>query len=186
MTAPELRCSLLLFIDLQEGLIEASRTQPPNAIRRAVKTLLTITAALEIPCKASVVPAGSAGPPPLITEFDLRKPTVSVHHRRTVSAYGEIEGPIEHLILCGIACEAAILHTALDARRSGHSVEVLIDACGGLSPRTEDAAIRQMERSGVLISSIASFASRLSGDMRTPADILVMLTLQRMLASQSD
>jgi hypothetical protein len=45
------------------------------------------------------------------------------------------------LIIAGFATEVVVLHAALDALRKGYGVIVAVDACGGMSDRTESAAL---------------------------------------------
>lgn len=173
--------TLVLFVDLQEGLIDASKTNAARQIRQSASALLAISRTLDLPCLASVVPAGPKGAPPLITELEQATPPIDVRVRQTISALSAIDQPPDRLILCGLAMEAAILHTALDARDAGISVEVLVDVCGGLSARTEEAAIRQMERAGVATSSLPSFATSCVANFTTLRDQRVMQTLQALL-----
>ena len=43
-------------------------------------------------------------------------------------------------------------------------MQIVIDACGGLSPRSEDAALRRLVQAGVVMTSVASLAGQLAGD----------------------
>jgi len=44
----------------------------------------------------------------------------------------------------------------------------MIDACGGLSARTDDAALRRLTQAGVVTSLVASLAGQLAGDFSQP------------------
>jgi nicotinamidase-related amidase len=68
------------------------------------------------------------------------------------------------LLVCGVATEIIVQHSALSAAAQGFQVQIVIDACGGLSPRTEDAALRRMTQAGVVTTSIASISGQLAGD----------------------
>ena len=181
MTAADANArSVVMFIDLQEGMLEASRTQASSDIRRNAAVLLSIAQAFGLLCVASVIPTGPVVAP-LIVELDQAGPAISIHRRRTISAFGSIGEPFEHLVISGVVTEAAILHTALDAKRAGYDVDVLLDVCGGLSTRTEGAAIRQMEAVGIRTGSVASFATGRLGDMADPSAMVVMRELTQML-----
>ena len=55
---------------------------------------------------------------------------------------------------------------------------MVVDACGALSPRTEDAALRRLTHAGVAITSSASIAGQLMGDLiqgRTGVEALKIL-----------
>jgi hypothetical protein len=43
-----------------------------------------------------------------------------------------------------------------------------VDACGGISARTEEAAFRRMVHAGVALTSVASIADELAGDPTRP------------------
>ena len=45
---------------------------------------------------------------------------------------------------------------------------MIVDACGGLSARTEDAALRRLVHVGVITTSMASLAGQLAGDFTQP------------------
>lgn len=60
-----------------------------------------------------------------------------------------------------------VLHAVLDARKYGYQVLVPVDACGGMSPRTEEAAFRQIEFSGAITTSVVSIAAKLAPDFTT-------------------
>jgi nicotinamidase-related amidase len=68
------------------------------------------------------------------------------------------------LVVAGFATEVVVLHAALDAVREGYKVLVAIDACGGMSERTEAAAIEQVRAAGALVTSVVSIATALSPD----------------------
>ena len=176
--------SLVLFVDLQEGLIETSRTQAARDIRRSAGVLLTVASALEIPCAASVIPFGAGPAAPLIRELVQAERVFEPLERHSVSAMDAVRPPRDRLILCGMVMEAAVLHTALAARALGLEVEVPLDVCGGLSQRTEEAAIRQMERAGVNTTSVASFATGCIEGAARPTRARVMQALQQLLSSQ--
>ena len=175
----------VLFVDLQEGLIEASRTHAARAMRRSAAATIRIAGALGWRCLASSIPLGGA-PPPLIEELAQAGTLLHRLERRTISALPANLAASDHLLLCGIATEAAILHTALAARRRGLTVEVLLDVCGGLSRRTEDAALRQLEAAGAVATSLASVATRLVGELTGPIAATVLAALQALVATEPD
>jgi hypothetical protein len=44
----------------------------------------------------------------------------------------------------------------------------VIDACGGMSQRTEEAALRRIAKSGASTVSVMTLAGELAGDFREP------------------
>jgi nicotinamidase-related amidase len=72
------------------------------------------------------------------------------------------------LILSGVASEIVVQRTAIDALAAGFEVQVLVDACGGVDARTEDAAWRRIGLAGGVTSSVITFAAELTDDFTTP------------------
>ncbi|MGW7002959.1 hypothetical protein ACWGCW_09050 [Streptomyces sp. NPDC054933] len=61
-----------------------------------------------------------------------------------------------------------VLHTALDAIAAGMEVSVLLDACGGLAPRTGQLPSARSRQPGGRITGVVSFATDLVRDFTTP------------------
>jgi nicotinamidase-related amidase len=72
------------------------------------------------------------------------------------------------LLISGVSTEVAVQLPALTAADMGYRVLIVIDACGGMSERTEQAAIQRISKSGVATVSVMTLAGELSGDFRTP------------------
>jgi len=58
------------------------------------------------------------------------------------------------LVVSGFATEVVVLHAVRAAISAGCDVLVPVDACGGMSARTEDAAFRQIEAAGGVTTSL--------------------------------
>lgn len=72
------------------------------------------------------------------------------------------------LLIAGVATEIIVQHSALSGAAQGFQVQGVVDACGGLSPRTEDAALRRLVHAGVVTTSIPSVAGQLAADLTQP------------------
>ena len=73
------------------------------------------------------------------------------------------------LVVCGVATEIVVQWLVLSGRANGYEVHVVTDACGGLSTRTEEAALMRFTSVGAVMTSVASIAGELAGDMtRSP------------------
>lgn len=83
----------------------------------------------------------------------------------TVEALGGSDRKV--LIIAGFAAEVVTVHAVLDALARGYQVLVPVDACGGFSERTENAAFRQMEAAGAITTSVLSVATKLAPDFTT-------------------
>ncbi|WP_051797490.1 isochorismatase family protein [Streptomyces sp. NRRL S-337] len=174
----------LHLADLQEGIVELSGTTPPATIRRSVSFLAKLARLLDIPVTLSAAPR--PGGPAVIQEASI--PAAPVFVRSGPCAWDDVPTrqaiaaqSRKSLVLCGVTSEIVVLHTALDAITAGFEVTVLLDACGGLSPRTEQAAFRQIEAAGGRITGVASFASDLVRDFTTPTGRQVIEALHGLI-----
>jgi nicotinamidase-related amidase len=79
--------------------------------------------------------------------------------RTTLSATGR-----KTLIICGFATEVVVLHAARAALDADFRVFIPVDACGGMSARTEDATFRQMEVAGVINISVVGVVTAMAPD----------------------
>jgi nicotinamidase-related amidase len=139
----------ILFADLQVKLVSRSKTTPPPVLASSVNVLARVARLLEIPIILSVVPEGGRTPE-LIPE--LAKETTGLpQFLRTGAKLDErtkealAANRRNTIIISGFATEAVVLHAATAAIACGHRVLIPVDACGGLSNRTEAAAFRQIE-----------------------------------------
>ncbi|CCD93356.1 putative enzyme with cysteine hydrolase domain [Bradyrhizobium sp. ORS 375] len=179
--------AIVLFVDLQEGLVNAAQTQSPANVRRGSRALAQFAKALELQAFASSIPAGPDGGPPLLREIRETLPDMVVAMRRTFGAFASVRDGREPtvkdpvLILAGVLTEAAVLRTALEALQSEWQVRVVLDACAGLSERTEAAAIRQIEANGGVATSIASLATEFVDDLSLPSGQEVLSILRGLL-----
>ena len=163
----------VLFCDLQPQIIARSRTNPPEALAGAAAVLARVTCILGLPMTFSMVPeSGSA--PELIAELQAfaspqtlftrvsASPFLDHATARVMRAYGR-----KTLVIAGFATEVVSLHAALGAIGEGYAVQLPVDANGGLSARSEDAAFRQIEHAGGVITSVATLATTLAPDFAT-------------------
>jgi nicotinamidase-related amidase len=178
----------VLFVDLQEGLVEAARTQTAAGVRRGALALTKVAKALSLRCYASGIPLGPQGAPPLLAEIAAEIPGLNMTIRRSfgveTSEANDGAPLLTHrtVLLAGVLTEAAVLRTALNLRRSGLNVRVILDACAGLSDRTESAALRQIEAAGASATSVASVAAELIDDLTSPSGNAVLGALRGLLS----
>ena len=95
------------------------------------------------------------------------------HHRTTCDSFlnQEIVSAIKAtgrktLLISGVATELAVQLPALSASDQGYKVFVVLDACGGMSERTEQAALQRMAKAGATTVSVMTLAGELAGDFR--------------------
>jgi len=162
----------ILFADLQAGILELAVTNDLARLRRGVSALAKPAKLFEIP--AIVTTAPSEGGARVTPEIAAALGDLPQHTRTTTDAFTHAptrdaiaKTGRKTLLVAGVATEIIVQHSSLSAAAHGFEVQVVIDACGGLSARTEDAALRRLTQNGVIISSIASIAGQLAGDFTT-------------------
>lgn len=175
----------IVLADLQDSIVAMSGTNSEQTIRRSVRTLVRVAQALDLPLTVSVAPR--PGGPGVIEEIPAGAPLFvrsgpscwdDVAGRAAIAAHGR---PV--LVLVGVTSEIVVLRTALDAIADGFAVHVLVDACGGMSERTESAALRQIEAAGGTVTSVASLVTDLVRDFTTPTGREVITALHGLLVS---
>jgi len=166
--------AVILFADLQIGIMAMQSTNDAAALRRATGAVAKLAKIFDIPAVVTTAPMeGDAG---LVTpEIAAALGPLPNHTRTTVDSFTHqatadaIKGTgRKTLLIAGVATEIIVQHSALSGLAHGYEVQVIIDACGGLSPRTEDAALRRLTQAGAIITSVASLAGQLAGDFTQP------------------
>ena len=162
----------VLFLDLQDEIVTNSRTNPVETVRSRAASLAALAALHRLPAFASSVPPGGA----FLREVLAPLPEMVPRPRTYTTAFADaslvadlraIGRPM--LVLAGVASEIVVQRTALDALAAGYQVQVTVDACGGVSARTEDAAWRRIVQSGGVTTSVTTLAAELAGDFSTDA-----------------
>jgi len=181
--------TLILFADLQAGIIERGVTNELPRLRRTVSALAKLARLFDIP--AIVTTAPTQEPQPRVTpEIAAALGDLPYHTRTTTDAFLHTETREailatgrSALLVAGVATEIIVQHTALSGVARGLHVEVVVDACSGISARTEDAALRRLVQSGVVITSAASVGGQLAGDLSQPKGGQAMGILYEMMSN---
>jgi pimeloyl-ACP methyl ester carboxylesterase/nicotinamidase-related amidase len=160
----------VLFADLQPQILARSKTNPPGALARSAAVLAQVARLLHLPVHLSVVPEGGQAPE-LIPELARETEGVAQHSRLSASPFLDeaTRSAIaatrrQNLVIAGFATEAVVLHGVRDAIAAGYRTYVPVDACGGMSSRTEDAAFRQIEAAGGVTTSVVTLVAALAPD----------------------
>jgi nicotinamidase-related amidase len=162
-----------LFADLQPQIVTRTKTNTPDALARSAAVLAQVARLLHLPMHLSVVPEGGQRPeliPELARETEgvaqyprlSASPFLDEATRAAIAATGR-----QHLVIAGFATEAVVMHGVRDAIATGYQVYVPVDACGGMSSRTEDAAFRQIEAAGGVTTSVVTLVTALAPDFST-------------------
>ena len=165
-------CQVVLC-DLQEEIVARSKTMLPDALSQSAEVLCRIAKLFNLPLTLSVVPEGERDPK-LIGSLKQFAAGNNQFLRANASPFRDQATPAhiawharKMLIIAGFATEVVVLHAALDALGRGYGVIVAVDACGGMSERTENAALAQIRDSGGIVTSVVSMATALSPDFTT-------------------
>jgi nicotinamidase-related amidase len=166
---------IVLFADLQQGIIELTRTLPLERLHKGVKGLAKLAKILDLPIIVSAI-AGENGQAAVITpEIEEGYGPYTVHHRTTANSLldGDIRATIlkserRTLLISGVATELAVQLPATTAAEHGFHAVLVMDACGGLSERTERAALARIAQSGATTTCVVTLAGELAGDFRQP------------------
>ncbi len=170
MMIPTRDNAAILFLDLQEEIVKNSRTRTVPQLERAASGLAKLAVLHKLPAFLSAVPPGGA----FLASVTGLLPGRELRMRTQTSAFAD-QGLVDSLqasgrtalILAGVASEVVVQRTALDALAAGHAVFVAVDACGGVDPRTEDAAWRRIVAAGGVTTSAVTFAAELADDFTT-------------------
>jgi nicotinamidase-related amidase len=167
--------AVVLFADLQAGIVELTQTNPLNRLKTGVRSLARLAKLFGIPAVVSGIRGEDGSAANVVPEIAEGMGELPTHHRTTCDSFlnEEIVSAIEAtgrktLLISGVATELAVQLPALTASDQGYRVYVVLDACGGMSERTEQAALHRLARAGATTVSVMTLAGELAGDLREP------------------
>jgi nicotinamidase-related amidase len=166
--------TLLLFVDLQAGIVERSRTISVDRLKKGVLGLAKLAKIFGMPSIVSGVPGQDGAAPQVIPQIAEGIGGYLVHQRTTADSFrneaivaaAQATGR-KTLLISGVSSEVAVQLPALTAADMGYRVFVVADACSGMSERTEQAAIQRIIKAGGATVSVMTLAGELAGDFRT-------------------
>jgi nicotinamidase-related amidase len=166
--------AVILFVDLQMGIVELSKTIALDRLKKGVHGLAKLARIFAIPTVVSGVPGQDGSAPKFIPEVHDGIGGYTVHQRSTADSLrndailAAVNATQRHtLLISGVSSEVAVQLPALTAADMGYRVFVVADACGGMSERTEQAAIERIVNAGGSLVSVMTLAGELAGDFRT-------------------
>ena len=167
--------TVILFADLQSGIVELTQTNPLPRLKIAVRSLAKLAKLFNIPSVVSGIQGEDGSPAKVIPEIAEGLGSLPTHHRTTCDSFlnEEIVAAIKAtgrktLFISGVATELAVQLPALTAADQGYRVYVVLDACGGMSERTEQAALLRIAKAGGTTVSVMTLAGEIAGDFREP------------------
>ena len=182
--------TVILFADLQSGIIELNQTNPLPRLKAAVSGLAKLAALFEMPAIVSAVPGENGAAPAITPEIAEALGPIPTHVRSTcdsllnpaILAALKATGR-KTLLISGVATELAVQLPALTAADLGYKVFVVLDACGGMSERTEQAALLRIAHAGATTVSVMTLAGEIAGDFSDPKAQQAVGILYAMAAS---
>ncbi len=165
--------TIILFADLQEGIVELTSTNPLERLKKGVGALAKLAKLLQIPVVVTGVRNENGEPARILPEIAQALGEVPTLHRTTCDSFLNLEivsaikaTGRKTLLISGVATELAVQLPALTAADEGYKVCVVIDACGGMNERTEQAALMRVTKAGATAVSVMTLAGELAGDFR--------------------
>jgi hypothetical protein len=165
----------LLLIDVQPEMMGNCKTNSREGLVKAILGMARIAKLLDLPVTASLTCVGP-GDAKLIPEIEDAFPKIKILGRTTINVFDDpaarkrIEGLGRHdVVVFGVVSEISVLLASFTAVAMGHEVHVPVDACGGYTQRTEDAAFRRIESFGAATASAGTLAAVLQPNLAAPS-----------------
>jgi nicotinamidase-related amidase len=165
--------TVVLFADLQAGIVELTQTNPLERLKTRIRALAKLAKLLDIPAIVSGIRGEDGSPAKVVSEIADGLGALPTYHRTTCDSFlnEEILSAVQAtgrktLLISGVATELAVQLPALTASDQGYRVYVVLDACGGMSERTEQAALLRIAKAGATTVSLMTLAGEWAGDFR--------------------
>jgi len=164
--------TFVLFADLQAGIADLPMTVTSERLRKGVSGLSRLAALFGIPAVATVVQGRDGASPAILPEINQALGKLDIVQRVAADAFRN-EAILEAvsasgrktILISGVATELAVQLPALTGCDLGYRMFVVIDACGGMSTRTEQAALQRMQATGVNLVSVMTLAGELAPNL---------------------
>lgn len=160
--------AVFIFADLHPDLIASSNTMSPESLSANAGGLAKISRAISAPALFLTVPRDGK-PGELIAPLKPYANANNTIYRLNADPFqvpaivdAIIKTNRKTLIVSGFTAEVAVLLTSLGALRNGYRVFIPVDCTGNRSERTEQAALKQAEQAGAVLTSLASVAAQIA------------------------
>ena len=148
--------SALVVIDMQERLMPA--IAEGDAVTRAAGILIEAARQLEVPVVVTEqYPRGLghtvdaiAGRLPNDAAVVEKMSFSAARNHDFASQIDEFKaGGRDHIVVCGVECHVCVMQTAADLDAQGHTLHIVVDACGSRAPASKDAALARFGALGI-------------------------------------
>lgn len=150
---------VMLLVDFQAGLGFGVESMP----RQVVVNNAVALAQTAVAFKVSVVASTSASrvySGPLLPVLQDALPSVKAIERKNMNVWEDdtarnaiLSTNRKRLIVAGFLTEACVSFPVLSALKDGFEVFVVGDVCGGLTPTSQEFALRRLEQAGARLTS---------------------------------
>jgi nicotinamidase-related amidase len=190
MNDPKLSPSdaIFVFADLHKGIVDLPLTMPRSELLRAVEGMATLAELFDIPTFALSIPKLTGQEVEFVPELAATRSRFTHLQRTSPDSFDNaaIRDAFaatgrRTLVVSGVATEVVVHWLVLSGRANGYSVYVVTDACGGLSVRSESAALARFTAAGAAMTSVASLAGEFSGDFTRPLGRAAVEVIYRMI-----
>ncbi len=166
--------AIILFADLQQGIADLPLTISPLRLGKGVRGLAKLAKLFDIPVIVTAV-AGDEGKAKILPEIAEELGDLPTYFRTTADSFRN-EAILQAvaatcrktILISGVATELAVQLPALTGVDLGYRTFVVVDACGGTSQRTEQAALTRITGHGGSTVSVIALAGELAGDFGQP------------------
>ena len=162
-------CAMLL-IDHQAGLAFAVESIGRQTLLNNVAALAQTAKVFGVPIIASTS-ATKVYSGPLMPAIQKIIPDVQAIERKSMNVWEHepARAAVKSagrrcLLVSGLLTEACVSFSVLSALAEGYEVDVVADACGGLTPVSHELALRHMESAGARMTSWIQFLLELQRD----------------------
>lgn len=182
--------AIVIFADLQRGIADLPLTVPSADLLRCVQGLARLAEIFDVPTLALTIPKRDGGPSVVVPQITDTRTKITHLQRTTPDSFENtgIRGAIEAsgrktLVVCGVATEIVVQWLVLSGLANGYKVHVVVDCCGGLGERSEQAALRRVEAAGAVMNSVMSLSGEWAGDMSQPIGRETIEVVWRLIGS---
>ena len=179
--------TLVLFADLQAGIADKPLTIPYAHLQKGVSALAQTAKLFDLPVIVSAIHGQDGSDAKIMPEIGQALGELPTHYRTSADSFENeaIKAAMEAtgrktILISGVATEIAVQMPALSASDAGYRVFVVVDASGGFSQRSEDAAFHRILQAGASTVSVAALALEIAGDFRQPKGRQAMTILSEL------
>ena len=162
--------AVLLLMDLQAGIADK-----PLTVRYKDLQLCQIAKLFEMPVVISALQMPPSSDAKIMPEIGKALGDYAIHYRTSADSLenAEIKAAVEStgrktLLIGGTVTEIAVQMAALSGLALGYRVFVIVEAIGGASQRTEEAAFHRLLQAGATTTSATALCLEIAGDFRQP------------------